>query len=110
MAPIDGAICLKLEICNAYTSDVNIFKAQPSKVSGLGGVALQRSKSAPILYKYKLTAPGQRTRMLRFHAIWLFLKEINSFLFNFHCEPQSLKESTGYLGSATNIPGMNLAY
>ena len=53
MAPIDGGIGLKLKICNAYTSDVNIFKAQPSKVSGLGGVALQRSKSAPILYKYR---------------------------------------------------------
>ena len=62
MAPIDGAIGLKLEICNAYTTDVNISKAQPSKASGLGGVASQRSKSAPILYKYKLTTPGQRTR------------------------------------------------
>ena len=54
MAPIDGAIGLKLKICNAYTSDVNISKAQPSKASGLGGVASQRSKSAPILYKYRL--------------------------------------------------------
>ena len=61
MASIDGAIGLKY-ICNAYTTDVNISKAQPSKASGLGGVASQRSKSAPILYKYKLTTPGQRTR------------------------------------------------
>ena len=51
MAPIDGAIGLKLNVCNPYTTDV---KAQPSKASGLGGVVLQRSKSAPILYKYRL--------------------------------------------------------
>ena len=74
MAPIDGAIGLKLNICNAYTTDVNISKAQPSKACGLGGVASQRSKSSPTLYKYKLTAPGQRTRMLRFPAIWTFLQ------------------------------------
>ena len=80
MAPIDGAIGLKLNICNAYTTDVNISKAQPSKACGLGGVASQRSKSAPTLYKYKLTAPGQRTRMLRFPAIWTFLQKIIQFL------------------------------
>ena len=56
MAPIDGAIDMKIKICNAYTSDVNISKAQPSKASSLGGVALQRSKSAPIFYKYRLQA------------------------------------------------------
>ena len=50
MAPIDGAIGLKLNICNAYTTDVNISKAQPSKACCLGEVASQRSKSAPILY------------------------------------------------------------
>ena len=50
MAPIDGAIGLKLNICNAYTTDVNISKAQPSKASGLlGGVRSLRSKSAPTL-------------------------------------------------------------
>ena len=43
---------LKLNICNAYTTDVNISKAQPSKASGLGGVASQRSKSASTLYKW----------------------------------------------------------
>ena len=53
MAPIDGAIGLKLNICIAYTTDVKISKAQPSKASGLGGVASQRSKSAPTLYKYR---------------------------------------------------------
>ena len=53
MAPIDGAIGLKIKICNAYTTDVNISKAQPSKASGLGGVASQRSKSAPTLFKYR---------------------------------------------------------
>ena len=59
MAPIDGATGLKINVCNAYTSDVNISKAQPSKASGLGGVASQRSKSASTLYKYslKLGAP-----------------------------------------------------
>ena len=46
---------LAWKICNAFTSDVNISKAQPSKASGLGGVASQRSKSAPILYKYRLS-------------------------------------------------------
>ena len=62
MAPIDGAIGMKLKICNAYTSDVSISKAQPSKASGLGGVALQRSKSAPILYKYRLHGANVRPK------------------------------------------------
>ena len=56
MATIDGAIGLKLNICNAYTTDVNISKAQPSKACGLGGVASQRSKSAPTLYKYRYSS------------------------------------------------------
>ena len=77
MAPIDGAIGLKLNICNAYTTDVNISKAQPSKASDLGGVRFLRSKSVPTLYKYKLTAPlGQRTRMFHFPAIWTFFQKI----------------------------------
>ena len=38
---------------NVYTSNVNISKALPSKASGLGGVVSLRSKSAPILYKYR---------------------------------------------------------
>ena len=54
MAPIDGAIGMKIDINLPQTTDVNISKAQPSKASGLGGVASQRSKSAPILYKYRL--------------------------------------------------------
>ena len=33
MAPRDGAIGLKLNICNAYTTDVNISKAQASKAN-----------------------------------------------------------------------------
>ena len=82
MAPIDGAIGLKLNICNAYTTDVNISKAQPSKASGLGGVASQRSKSAPILYKYKLRAPGQRTRMFHFPAISTFFQKNISIPFH----------------------------
>ena len=72
MAPIDGAIGLKLEICNAYTSDVNISKAQPSKASGLGGVRSPRSKSAPILYKYKLKPPVLRTEMRVGGCPWLW--------------------------------------
>ena len=92
MAPIDGAIGMKININHPQTTDVNISKAQPSKASGLGGVTSQSTKSAPTLYKYKLTAPGQRTRMLRFPAIWTFFKKyFDSFPFNFHCKPQSMK-------------------
>ena len=40
MSPIDGPILLVLEINLAYTSNLNISKAQPSKANGLGGVAL----------------------------------------------------------------------
>ena len=53
MAPIDGAIGMKININHPQTTDVNISKAQPSKASGLGGVRFLRSKSAPILYKYR---------------------------------------------------------
>ena len=38
MAPIDGAIGMKIDINLPQTTDVNISKAQPSKASGLGGV------------------------------------------------------------------------
>ena len=61
MAPIDGAIGMKIDINLPQTTDVNISKAQPSKASGLGGVRCLRSKSAPILYKYKLKTPVLRT-------------------------------------------------
>ena len=54
MAPIDGAIGMKININTAQTTDVNISKAQPSKASGLGGVRPPSSKSATILYKYRL--------------------------------------------------------
>ena len=54
MAPIDGAIGMKIDINLPQTTDVNISKAQPSKASGLGGVVFLRSKSAPTLYKYRL--------------------------------------------------------
>ena len=65
MAPIDGAIGMKIDINLPQTTDVNISEAQPSKASGLGGVRCLRSKSAPILYKYKLNPvlcirPGHR--------------------------------------------------
>ena len=53
MAPIDGAIGMKINMNLPQTTDVNISKAQPSKASGLGGVVFLRSKSAPILYKYR---------------------------------------------------------
>ena len=79
MAPIDGAIGMKININTAQTTDVNISKAQPSKASGLGGVRPPSSKRATTLYKYKLTAPGQRTRMLRFPAIWTFFQKIIQF-------------------------------
>ena len=46
MAPIDGAIGMKIDINLPQTTDVNISKAQPSKASGLGGVRCLRSKSA----------------------------------------------------------------
>ena len=54
MAPIDGAIGMKIDINLPQTTDVNISKAQPSKASGLGGVRGLRSKSAPTLYKYSI--------------------------------------------------------
>ena len=50
MAPIDGAIGMKINLDLPQTTDVNISKAQPSKASGLGGVCSLRSKSAPTLY------------------------------------------------------------
>ena len=53
MAPIDGAIGMKIDINLPQTTDVNISEAQPSKTSGLEGVRGLRSKSAPILYKYR---------------------------------------------------------
>ena len=53
MSPIDGAIGMKIYINLPQTTDVNISKAQLSKASGLGGVVFLRSKSAPILYKYR---------------------------------------------------------
>ena len=56
MAPIDGAIGMKIDINLPQTTDVNISEAQPSKASGLGGVRCLRSKSAPILYKYRWQA------------------------------------------------------
>ena len=51
MAPIDGAIGMKIDINHPQTTDVNIPEAQPSKASGLEGVRGLRSKSAPTLYK-----------------------------------------------------------
>ena len=53
MAPIDGAIGMKIDINLSQTTDVNISKAQASKASGLRGVVFLRSKSAPTLYKYR---------------------------------------------------------
>ena len=53
MPTIDGAIGMKIDINLPQTTDVNISEAQPSKASGLGGVRCLRSKSAPILYKYR---------------------------------------------------------
>ena len=59
----------------------------------------------------KLTAPGKRTRMFHFPAIWTFFqKKFHSFQFNFHCKPQSIKTSKGCLRSAICIPGMECAY
>ena len=53
MAPIDGAIGMKININTAQTTDVNISKAQPCKAISLGGVRPPSSKSATILYKYR---------------------------------------------------------
>ena len=54
MAPTDGAIVTKMNMCTPQTTDVNISKGQSSRAIGLGGVAFQRSKSPTILYKYRL--------------------------------------------------------
>ena len=72
MAPIDGAIGMKIDINLPQTTDVNISKAQPSKASGLGGVRGLRSKSAPTLYKYKLKTPVLRTEMGAGGCPWLW--------------------------------------
>ena len=53
MSPIDGPIGLVPETNLAFTTDVNISKAQLSKAKGLGGDSGQRSKSPTILYKYR---------------------------------------------------------
>ena len=50
MSPIDGAISMKININHPQTISNNISKDQPSKASGLGGVASQRSKSPALLY------------------------------------------------------------
>ena len=54
MAPTDGTNGMKINLDLPQTTDVNISKAQPSKVSGLGGVRCFRSKSAPIYYIDKI--------------------------------------------------------
>ena len=53
MSPIDGPIGLVPETNLAFTTDVNISEAQPSKAKGLGGDSGQRTKSPTILYKYR---------------------------------------------------------
>ena len=44
MTPIDGPIVMKMNINHPQTTDVNISKAQPPKVKGLGGVILEKPK------------------------------------------------------------------
>ena len=39
MSPIDGAISMKMNINHPQNTDDNISEDQPSKASGLGGVA-----------------------------------------------------------------------
>ena len=79
MAPIDGAIGMKIDINLPQTTDVNISKAQPSKASGLGGVRCLRSKSATILYKYRSFSSGNyvSSGLKIFHETYTF---INNFL------------------------------
>ena len=55
MSPIDGPIGLVPETNLAFTTDVNISEAQPSKAKGLGGDSGQRTKNPTILYKYRYT-------------------------------------------------------
>ena len=71
MAPIDGAIGMKININTAQTTDVNISKAQPSKASGLGGVrCVPKVKNAPTLYKYRFL----KTKLLQGgHVRWVKL-------------------------------------
>ena len=73
MAPIDGAIGMKINLDLPQTTDVNISKAQPSKASGLGGVRGLRSKSAPILYKYRFTEISQANSISKSFALALKL-------------------------------------
>ena len=77
MAPIDGAIGMKIDINLPQTTDVNISKAQPSKASGLGGVVFLRSKSAPTLYKYRTQLYGfglKQKQTNAFLAIYTYIK------------------------------------
>ena len=80
MAPIDGAIGMKIDINLPQTTDVNISKAQPSKASGLGrGVRCLRSKSAPILYKYRFDRTGVKTRRVPLvNYMFLFVFQVIS--------------------------------
>ena len=57
MATIDGLIFMKININHLQMPAVNISKNQPRKAKGLGGVFPLRSKSAALLYMYKLNTP-----------------------------------------------------
>ena len=75
MATKDGAVLIKMNINTPQTIDVNISKDQPSRVSGLGGVALRRSKSLGILYKYytedsRKGALGPTKKMLKIAPVY----------------------------------------
>ena len=69
MAPIDGAIGMKININHPQTTDVNISKAQPSKASGPGGVVFLKSKSDPTLYKYR--SNFQHAYYPNFKKVWV---------------------------------------
>ena len=72
MAPIDGAIGMKININTAQTTDVNISKAQPSKASGLGGVRPPSSKSATTLYNYpQMTCHANY--LLKYHCKYVMM-------------------------------------
>ena len=70
MAPIDGAIGMKININLPQTTYVKISKDQPSKACGLGGVVFLRSKSAPILYKYSQPSAARCPLLLSCDDIW----------------------------------------
>ena len=83
MAPIDGPICTKINMCTLHTISNNISEFQPSKASGLGGVWSQSWKSPALLYKYRL--------WITFPLFWAWkFRVMRSPVQDVHCKRKAL--------------------